>query len=298
MSRILVSGASGFIGKPLTDYLSLRGHAIVKLVRTPQPGNPDTIFWDPDMGQAPKEQFEGFDAVIHLAGEPLSLGRRTSAKREKIRSSRIVGTHFLAQILSHLSCPPKVFISASAVGFYGDRGEEILTETSRNGHSFLASVCSEWEKASAPLKNRGIRVVHTRFGMVLGPNGGILQKMLVPFKLGLGGSLGSGRQWLSWIAREDLIRALDHILQNSSLEGAVNVVSPHPVCQENFSKILAETLHRPAFGNLPAWFLRLIFGKSADEMLLASTRVKPEKLLLSGFSFHCPFLKDALRKAL
>jgi uncharacterized protein (TIGR01777 family) len=298
MTRILVSGASGFIGKPLVSFLTSAGAEVVSLIRKSDSYAPNSIVWDPEAGSARKEDFEDFDAVIHLAGEPLTLTRWSTKKREKILQSRTVGTMFLSHLLASAVCPPKLFLSASAIGYYGDRGEEILTEESEAGRGFLAHVCCAWEKASFALQNRGSRVVHARFGMVLGPNGGALKKMLVPYRLGLGGRLGSGKQWVSWVHRDDLIQALSHIINTPSLEGAVNVVSPNPVRQEDFSRTLAELLGRPHFFNLPAWLLRLRFGSVADELILASTRVKCAKLLAAKYPFIYSDLRSALYKAL
>jgi len=293
--RVLVSGASGFIGATLCSHLSEQGHAIVRLVRV-VPRSADEIQWDPEAGWAVKEAFECFDAVIHLAGEPLSITRWTQEKKKKILYSRTVGTWLLSHILASLHEPPKIFISASAFGFYGDRGEEVLNEESSAGTGFISSVCTEWEKATQAIQARGTRTVQTRFGIVLGA-GGMLQKMLLPYKLGLGATLGPGTQWISWIALHDLIRAMDHILR-SNLEGPVNFVSPHPVRQKDFSHTLARLLSGPAFLKIPAFVLRLILGQVADELILASARVAPAKLLDSGFTFKYPTLEEALIKSI
>jgi len=295
--RILVSGAFGFIGSPLTSFFSSIGHEVVPLVRNSDKKT-SAIIWDPERELANPEDFEGFDAVFHLAGEPLTFSRWSHEKKKKIFDSRVQGTSFLSRTLASLDHPPKLFLSASACGFYGDRKEEILTEKSEAGRGFLAEVCSAWEEASFAIAKRGSRVVHTRFGIVLGPNGGSVQKMLPFYKLGFGGKLGSGKQWMSWIALQDLIRALVHILQNESLQGPVNVVSPHPVRQEIFAKTLAELLHRPSFFHSPAWALRLGLGATADELLLGSSRVQPVKLLESNFLFQYPDVRSALLNAL
>ncbi len=298
MGRILVSGASGFIGKPLADFFISQGHTVVKLVRSENLRNdPESVFWNPEEGKAVKDHFEGFDAVIHLAGEPI-FARWTKRKKQKILYSRTAGTWFLAQILAQLLNPPQFFLSASAIGYYGDRGEEILTEESEAGRGFLANVCCEWEKASRAIENRGVRTVHARLGMVLGPHGGALESMKAVYKWGLGGRLGSGKQWISWVEREDLIGAIFHCFSHTEIEGPVNVVSPQPVRQEEFSKTLAEILNRPCKLHLPPWILRTFLGEMADETLLSSTRVKPLKLMNSKFSFQHPQLVDALRKAL
>jgi hypothetical protein len=295
--RILISGASGFVGTPLSSFLSSQGHTVIALVRAQDRRLPNYILWDPEEGKASLRDFEGFDVVIHLAGEPLTLTRWSKEKRDKILYSRTVGTMFLSHLLSLTAKPPQLFIAASAFGYYGDRGDEILTEESGPGEGFLPAVCSAWEKASYAIENRGARVARARFGMVLGPNGGALQKMILPYRLGLGGRLGSGKQWMSWIALDDLIRAIDHIIHTDSLSGPINLVSPNPVRQEDFSKTLAELLHRPHFFSIPRWALYLALGKMVDDFLLASARVKPTKLLASNFTFNYPDFRSALCKA-
>lgn len=298
MSRILISGSKGFIGKPMMDHFLAQGHTVVKLVRSEnlQDSTEDTIFWNLEKGKAVKDHFEGFDAVIHLAGEPI-MGRWTKRKKRKILFSRTTSTWFLTQILSKLFQPPQFFLSASAIGYYGDRGDEVLTEESEAGKGFLANVCCEWEKASRALEARGVRTVQARFGMVLGPGGGILQKLAPLYKFGLGGRFGSGKQWISWVAREDLIRAIDHCFSTPEIEGAVNVVSPHPVRQEEFSRTLSEIFGRLERLHFPAWFLRLILGEAADETVLSSNRVEPRKLMNSHFTFRYLHLINALHKA-
>lgn len=276
MMRILITGASGFIGQPLVSFLEAQGHTIISYSRTAS------------------TDLHNLDAVIHLAGEPLSLSRWTQSKQEKILSSR---TTFTTSLINQLKTPPKVFISASAVGFYGDQGEKVLTEESPAGKGFLSQVCTAWEGSSVPLKSRGVRLVHARFGLVIGPNGGVLKKLLLPYKLGLGGTLGSGEQWMSWVARHDLIRALAFLLQEP-MSGPVNIVSPHPVRQKDFAAVIANLLHRPHFFHLPASLLRLVFGVMADELLLSSIRVQPAKLLASKFAFQYADLRSAVNNAL
>lgn len=278
--RILLSGASGFIGKSLSVFLESFGFEVVAL---PREG---------------LSSYEGFDAVIHLAGEPLTLSRWSASKKEKIFSSRVLKTRFLSEVFSKQIRPPRVFICASAVGYYGDQGEKTLTEENPPGDSFLSHVCTEWEKACQPMKDRGIQVVNTRFGIVIGQGGGILQKMLTPYKLGLGGKVGNGEQWISWIALEDLQRAIYHVLQTPSILGPVNFVSPVPVRQKEFSHLLAHLLHRPTFFHLPAWFIKGVYGDAGKELLLASAKALPAKLLSAGFTFKFPELQDALQKAL
>lgn len=291
--RILLSGASGFVGSALFTHLQSKQYQVVRLVR--EPNLPNSICWDPEKGRLVKEAFEGFDAVVHLAGENIS-SRWNQEKKKAILFSRTVGTFLLSTVLAQLYHPPKVFISASAVGFYGDRGDEILTEKSGAGRGFLANVCCEWEKATHPIAERGSRCVQTRFGMVIGP-GGALKKMMLPYRLGLGGPIGSGEQWISWVDRSDLVRAIDFCL-TSDLEGPINVVSPNCIRQKEFSRVLGSALHRPAILRQPAWMLRLLFGQMADEVLLASQRVEPAQLIRADFSFHTPQLDVALQKAI
>jgi uncharacterized protein (TIGR01777 family) len=298
MARILVSGASGFIGKPLVSFLNSTGYSVFQLVRSSAISTPNSIFWNPEAGEANEKDFEDFEAVIHLAGEPLTLSRWSNEKRKKILQSRTTGTMFLSHLLSAVRNPPRLFVSASAIGYYGDRGEEILNEESGPGSGFLSHVCCAWEKGSFAIHVKGSRVVQARFGMVLGSNGGALQKMLTAYRFGLGGKLGSGRQWVSWVHREDLIQSIFHIIKNESLKGPVNIVSPCPVRQEDFSSTLASLLHRPHFFKVPAWALRLALGVMAKEMILASTRVDCAKLLASNFSFIYPDLRSALYQAL
>ncbi len=294
MSRILISGASGFIGRPLVSFLRSRGHSVCSLSRESQAGE---IVWNPEAQKANLSDFEGFDAVIHLAGEPLTLSRWTKKKRDRIFNSRVEGTLFLSRLLKSVAKPPKIFLSASAVGFYGDRGEELLTEDSSSGSNFLARVCREWEMASLSLLNQGIRVVHARFGLVLDSSGGLLQKLLFPFRLGLGGRLGSGNQWISWIKLQDLVRALCFLLDTESFQGPVNLVAPQPVRQREFARILAKNLHRPHFFRIPAWLLRLLFGEAAA-LVLASQKVKSAKLLASNFDFKYLDLRSAVYHSL
>jgi uncharacterized protein (TIGR01777 family) len=292
--KILLSGSNGFIGAPLFLFWQAAGHEVVRLVRGK--AGEGSVGWDPVKGVLVKEDFEGFDAVVHLAGEPIASGRWTRSKKEKILYSRTVSTWLLSNVLAQTLHPPKVFISVSAIGYYGDAGGKLLDESSPAGRGFLPSVCCEWEKGARAIENRGARVVHPRFGLVVGP-GGAVGKMLPAFRLGLGGSLGSGQQWISWIEQGDLIGALDFALNEASLEGPVNFTSPNPVRQKEFAQTLASILHRPCFFNLPAWLLKLIFGQMAEETILVSSRVEPKKLIDSGFSFAHPHLKDALRKA-
>lgn len=292
--RILLSGASGFIGAPLASHLVERGHVVVSLTRTLRNKADAGILWDPIQKTISHRQLEGFDAVIHLAAEPIVSGRWTSNQRKKILESRKEATEFLCRNLAELKSPPPLFLSASAVGYYGNRGEELLDEESSLGDNFLSHVCFEWEKASLPLQNRGARTVHLRFGAVLGRDGGILAKMIPFYRWGLGAKLGSGQQWMSWIALKDLLSIVDFAL-HKNLSGAVNVVSPYPVRQLLFSTLLAQCLHRPHFLSIPAPCLRLVLGAMADEVLLSSLRVLPRKLLEASFHFRYPKLEEALQ---
>lgn len=292
--RILLSGASGFIGSSLKNFLQLCGHKVVRLVRRRDDVAEDSIFWDPSNGNFEKEHFEGFDAVIHLAGANLSQGRWSEKNKEQFFLSRCRDTWLLSQVLCRLYRPPKTVIAASAIGYYGNRGREILTESSSQGQGFLADLCAKWEKATDSIENRGARVVHARFGAVLGAKGGMLQKILPIFKWGLGGKLGTGQQMISWIGIDDLIGGIYHTLMKDSLSGPVNLVAPQPLSQAEFSRILAHKLKRPAFCNVPAWALKAVLGEMAEEMLLASQNVQPQKLLESGYEFRYPDLSKAL----
>ncbi|MBZ5597600.1 MAG: TIGR01777 family oxidoreductase [Acidobacteriia bacterium] len=292
--RILVSGVSGPIGAALLPSLQARGYQVTRLVRGA--AGHTQIPWDPARPPAP-ESVSGFDAIIHLAGETV-VGRWTAAKKARIRDSRVLGTRNLAQALAQASQRPPVLITASAIGYYGDRGDEILREDSSPGKGFLPEVCREWEAATEAASAAGIRTAQVRIGLVLSPVGGALQKMLTPFKLGLGGNMGNGRQWWSWIDVGDLVGAIHHILENDRLAGPVNAVAPSPVTNAEFTKTLAGVLSRPAILPMPALAARLAFGQMADELLLASQRVEPTKLMASGYPFQHSDLKKALEDLL
>ena len=242
----------------------------------------------------PLEALEGLQGVIHLAGENIASARWTKRKKEEIFISRVRGSWLVSHALLRLKVPPRFFFSASAVGYYGNRGDEILTEESRQGSGFLAEVCGKWEEASDVLKQRGVRVIHGRFGSVVDPAGGMLQRLLPIFKMGLGVQMGDGKQWMSWITREDLVRAIEWIVFKTDLEGAVNCCSPHPVTQKEWIDFLRHFVRRPVFLKLPKPVVRLIFGQMGEELFLSSTRVKPQKLLDSGFKFRHPMLKENL----
>lgn len=292
MDRILVTGASGPIGAALLPSLEQAGAEVVRLVHGPA-AKPGQISWDP-LGDLAPWAVSGFDAVIHLAGETV-VGRWTEAKRKAIRESRVRGTRSVATALARTELKPKVFVCASAIGFYGDRDEEVLTEESASGQGFLPEVCREWEEASRIATEAGIRTVNLRIGLVLSGEGGALQKMLTPFKLGLGGRIGSGKQWWSWIHVDDMVGGIQHALRTESLSGAVNMVGTNPVRNAEFTKVLASVLGRPAFFPVPGFALGLAFGRmAAEELLLSSQRVEPGKLTGSGYGFQFADLRGAL----
>jgi uncharacterized protein (TIGR01777 family) len=296
--HILVTGASGLVGSVLVPFLTTGGHRVSRLVRsTPSPGQGE-IPWQPETGSIATPALEGIDAVVHLAGENIATGRWTAEKKAKIHASRVQGTRLLCEALARLVHPPRVLVSASAIGYYGDRGAESLHEASQPGSLFLAEVCQAWEAATAPAVERGIRVVHLRFGMVLSPAGGALAQMLLPFKLGAGGVIGSGRQYMSWIALDDAIGAVLHALMTPSVQGPVNAVAPQPLTNRDFVTILGRVLGRPTLLPLPALAARFAFGEMADALLLASTRVEPRQLLETGYVFRYPDLDSALRHLL
>ncbi len=290
MQTILITGASGLVGRELTRSLSAAGYRILALHR-----NSQTVpFWDFKRKLIELGEYQKIDAVINLAGENIAAGRWTSARKKRIRQSRVEGTCLLAEFFAAAKYKPKVLISASAVGFYGDREEEELTEASPVGTGFLANVAQEWEAATQPATAAGIRVIHLRFGMILSSKGGALAKMLLPFTMGLGGSIGCGKQWMSWISLHELPNIISHILQHEDLHGPINTVSPSPVRNSEFTQTLAAVLHRPALLPVPRFLLKILFGEMASELLFASTKVKPLRLLESGYIFQEAELKTAL----
>jgi uncharacterized protein len=295
MSRVLVSGASGTIGAALLPLLKARGHEVTCLVRRQSVGE-NEIGWDPAKPLRP-QSVSGFDGVVHLAGESIA-GRWTAAKKRRILESRAEGTRHLAEALAEAAKPPQALISASAIGYYGDCGDEILLEESQPGSGFLPEVCRAWESAVQPAADAGIRSAQLRTGLVLSAEGGALPKMLAPFRMGLGGNMGSGTQWWSWIHMADLVGAIGYILQNDSLRGPVNAVAPNPVTNAEFTKILAGVLHRPAIFPMPAFAVRLAFGQMGEELLLASQRVEPAKLVACGYRFQHGDLRIALEEIL
>lgn len=290
--NILVTGASGLIGSALVPFLTTGGHTVTRLVRTPSSAG--AISWDPSAGQLDLRALEGIDAVVHLAGESIAGRRWNAEQKRRILDSRVQGTRLLCERLAGLERPPRVLVSASAIGYYGDRGEETLTEESAPGSGFLTDVCRAWEDATKEARDRGIRVVHARFGIVLSPKGGALAKMLTPFRLGAGGVVGGGRQLMGWVALDDAVGAVHHALTTDTLSGPINVVSPRPVTNREFTKTLGRVLRRPTIVPMPAFAARLAFGEMADALLLASTRVQPDQLSCTGYRFRFPDLEGAL----
>ena len=294
--RIVVGGASGLIGTALVDCLRASGHEVWRLVR--QGGAKDGIPWDPASGKLDATELNGADALIHLSGESVASGRWTAAKKRAIRDSRILSTQLLASALVAIDRPPRTWLCASAIGWYGDRGDAWLDEDAAPGAGFLAGVCAEWEAATEPAKDAGVRVANLRFGVVLSPDGGALKQMTTAFKLGVGGVIGNGKQYVSWIAIGDAVRAIGHALENPFLIGPVNVVSPNPVTNRELTKTLGAVLHRPTLLPMPAFLARTALGEMADEMFLASARVRPKRLIDSAFVFDLPELGPALRAML
>ncbi|HTZ97341.1 MAG TPA: TIGR01777 family oxidoreductase [Terriglobales bacterium] len=294
-SKILVSGSSGLIGSALIPALQENGYEVIRLVRGYSSAQ-NQIAWNPGEPIRP-ETVSGYDAVVHLAGESI-VGRWTEAKKARIRESRIVGTRHLAEALAKARQRPQVLVCSSAIGYYGNRGDEILREESPSGSGFLADVCLGWECANIPASQAGIRTVQVRTGIVLSKDGGALPKMLTPFRLGVGGKMGSGRQWWSWIALQDMVGAILHALKTSSVQGPVNAVAPNPVRNAEFTKILGSVLSRPTIFPMPAFAARLVLGQMADELLLSSQRVEPSRLKSSGYVFQRPELQSALEALL
>lgn len=294
--QIAVTGSHGLLGSTLVPMLSTAGHQVTRLVRG-QPAAGE-VRWDPDGETTDLAPLEGVQAVVHLAGENIAAARWTAATKQRIRDSRVQGTRRLSEALAELATRPQVLISASAIGYYGDRGEELLDEQSPAGSGFLADLAELWEAAAQPARDAGIRTVHLRFGVILSPRGGALAKMLTPFKLGAGGRIGNGKQYWSWISIDDAATAIQHALRTESLSGPVNAVAPHPVTNREFTRVLGEVLRRPTLFPMPALAARLALGEMANALLLSSTRVVPRALLDSGFHFRHPTLPEALRHVL
>jgi uncharacterized protein (TIGR01777 family) len=294
ISSILVSGSSGLIGSALLPSLKTQGYRVTRLVR--RPASVDQIAWDPTQ-PIPPDAVSGFDAVIHLAGESI-VGRWTDAKKKAIRDSRAVATRNLAHALAQTKVKPQVFICSSAIGYYGNRGDELLNERSAPGTGFLSDVCREWEAATQPAADAGIRTAQIRTGVVLSPKGGALGKMLAPFKLGVGGRIGDGRQWMSWIDVQDMVGGILHVLKTDSLQGPVNMVAPKPVTNAEFTKTLASVLSRPAIFPVPEFAIKMLFGEMGETVLLGSQRVEPAQLVASGYSFRFSDLRASLQNLL
>lgn len=291
--KVLISGSSGFIGRALVGSLSRKQHQIFKLVRSKDFTFPDEISWDPEKKFLDPDLIENFDAIIHLAGESIQ-GYWTERKKQEISRSRIESTRLLSDTLVKLKFPPSVFVTASAVGYYGNRQDEVLTEESSKGSGFLSDVCARWEEASMSASKSGIRTVNLRTGIVLSSFGGALKQMLIPFKYYMGGQLGDGQQYMSWICLDDLVRLINEVMHNNNLRGPVNAVSPFPVTNEFFTKALGGALNRPTLFNVPDWAVKMIFGQMGEEVFLSGQRAYPEKIRDSGFVFSFPDLKSAL----
>jgi uncharacterized protein (TIGR01777 family) len=296
--RFLISGSTGLLGSALAATVTGGGHHVVRLVRpcTRLAGEDESLDWDPASGTV--ADVGGMDFVVHLAGANIAAGRWTEERKRAIRHSRVRGTHLLSEAVAATERPPRALICASATGYYGDRAEQAVDESSGPGTGFLSQVCEEWETASSPASDAGVRVVHLRFGVVLTPAGGALAAMLLPFRIGLGGRLGSGRQFLSWVSLDDAVGAILHAAATVGLEGPVNVVTPAAVRNEDFTRVLAGVLGRPTLLPVPAPLLKLVLGEMASALLLGGSRVLPTRLRDSGFSFRDPELEPALRRML
>lgn len=294
--KVLITGASGLIGSELQKSFAAKGYDML-LASRKEPTDEHHIQWDIEDGFAEPEKLEGLDAVVHLAGESISAIRWTDEKKKAIRDSRVLGTRSVVDAISKLKQKPKVFIASSAIGFYGERGDEEVTESSAAGKTFLAETSREWEAESRRAEDAGIRTVLLRTGIVLSKDGGALGTMLMPFKLGVGGVVGSGKQWMSWISMDDHIAAINFAIENENLRGAVNSVSPNPVTNEEFTKTLGEVLYRPTFLPLPEFAVSMVFGEMGDALLLASTKVLPKRLEDAGFEFKYSDLKPAIEHA-
>jgi uncharacterized protein (TIGR01777 family) len=291
--KILITGSHGLVGKALISELVKDGHEIVSLVRHKSEGASE-IEWHPNQRSIDSERVSGFDVVVHLAGESIASGRWTDEKKRKIRESRVDGTTLLSRALAQSSKAPAAFISASAIGYYGNRADELLNEKSAPGNDFLAEVCVAWERATGEAEARGVRTVHARFGIILDQEGGALAKMLTPFRMGVGGRIGDGKQWMSWIALVDVIKGLKFVIENESIAGPVNFVAPNPVTNGEFTKTLGDALSRPTLFPMPSFAVRLAFGEMADALLLSSAKVEPKRLQESGYRFEFENLQPAL----
>lgn len=296
--KVLISGGSGLVGSALTNALRADGHVVSHFIRPGGTAAPGDVLWNPSRATVDVPALEGYDAIVHLSGASIADGRWTDKRKATLRSSRVDSTRVLVDSLTHLKKPPRVFVCASAIGYYGDRGDELLTESSGYGKDFLSILCRAWEAEAGRASANGIRTVIARFGVILATQGGALPPMLTPFKLGVGGRLGSGKQWISWVALEDVVKVLRTAIDNENLSGPVNVVAPQPVQNSEFTRVLAGVLHRPAVFPAPAFALRLALGQMADALLLSSQRVQPEKLAKIGYKFRYETLQSALQAIL
>ena len=296
MTRTLISGSTGLIGRALVGRLEADGHEVVRLVRPETTGGVSGVAWDPARGVLDPSELEGFDAVVHLAGENIANRRWSEEQKRRIRDSRVVGTKLLSTTLANLDSPPSVLICASAGGYYGDRGDEILTDSAGTGSDFIAQATKEWEEACEPAAEAGIRVVNLRISVVLTSSGGMLKRVLPIFKMGLGGKLGSGSQYFSWITLDDAIESIVWTMDRDELSGGINITSPNPVTNAEFTRALGRALGRPAIFSVPRFALRIMQGDLAD-VVLSSLRMEPERLAESGFEFSHPEIDDALRWA-
>ncbi len=297
--KIIVSGASGLVGARLVPALKSQGHEVIRLVREHKQTGPGAAIWDPQAGKIDPAALAGCEAAINLAGESIAAGRWNKNRKVAIRNSRIDTTMTISKVFASVEPRPRVLVNASAIGYYGNRGDEWLDETSRSGSGdFLSSVCRDWEAATEPAREAGVRVVMTRFGVILSKDGGALAKMLTPFKLGLGGVIGSGRQYMSWIAIDDVVGSILHSVNHADLSGPVNVVAPQPVANAEFTKTLGCVLSRPTIFPMPAFAAKLAFGQMGEELLLGSQRVRPARLTATGYAFQYPELETALRHVL
>ncbi len=297
--KILIAGSRGLVGTDLVSFLKHQGHQVFKLSRTKKENETDVIVWDPETCYLNEADLDGFDAVVNLAGENIANGRWTEKQKEEIKNSRINSTSLLAKALTKVKNPPRVFVCASAIGFYGDRPDEVLNENSVPVRGdFLSETCVQWEEACRPAAEAGIRVVNTRFGIILSPKGGAMAKLLLPFQLGLGGQIGNGEQVMSWIGLDDVVYALNYVIQNESISGPVNFTAPNPVTNLEFTKTLGKVLQRPTIFPVPSFAIKLILGEMADALLLSSQKVKPSKLESAGYEFTHKDLESALRHLL
>lgn len=296
--KVAVTGSTGLLGSALVPALEAHGHQVIRLVRSPQKVGPGCVLWDPKAQKPDLSELAGCDAVVHLAGENIAAARWNEKVKARIRDSRVQGTAALCRALASLEPRPRVLVNASAVGFYGDRGDELLDESSPPGKDFLADTCQEWEQSARPAQDAGIRVVFLRLGMIASAAGGAIKKMLTPFKMGAGGVLGSGEQYMSWIAIDDAAGLILFALQRESIAGAVNAVSPNPVTNREFTKTMGRVLRRPTIVPMPAFAVRMAFGEMGDALLLSSQRVLPKAAQAAGFAFEHPQLEPALRHLL